>query len=154
MSIFPADCVESCDCRSKIICEENKIKYIAHNPNVKCVYKIKVDGGLIKEKVRCDWAVAVVSNEDSLEEIFLVELKGSDIDHAFEQITGTMSILSTKYSAKKWFARVVCSKVSSPQLNGINYKKLDKKLKELNKSAGELQRESIIVKTKVLEEKL
>lgn len=154
MSTFPADCVESCDCRSKIICEENKIKYIAHNPNEKCVYKIKVDEGLIKEQVRCDWAVAVVSNEDSLEEIFLVELKGSDIDHAFEQITGTMSILSTKCSAKKWFARVVCSKVSSPQLNGINYKKLDKKLKELNKSAGELQRESIIVKTKVLEEKL
>ncbi|MEE0133380.1 MAG: hypothetical protein U0I22_06225 [Treponema sp.] len=154
MSIFPADCVESCDCRSKIICEENKIKYIAHNPNEKCVYKIKVDEGLIKEQVRCDWAVAVVSNEDFLEEIFLVELKGSDIDHAFEQITGTMSILSTKCSAKKWFARVVCSKVSSPQLNGINYKKLDKKLKELNKSAGELQRESIIVKTKVLEEKL
>lgn len=154
MTIFPADCVESCDCRSKIICEENKIKYIAHNPNEKCVYKIKVDGGLIKEKVRCDWAVAVVSNEDSLEEIFLVELKGSDIDHAFEQIAGTIEFLSTRYSAKKWFARVVCSKVSSPQLNGINYKKLDKKLKELNKSAGELQRESIIVKTKVLEEKL
>ena len=154
MSIFPADCVESCDCRSKIICEENKIKYIAHNPNEKCVYKIKVDGGLIKEKVRCDWAVAVVSNEDSLEEIFLVELKGSDIDHAFEQITVTIEFLSTRYSAKKWFARVVCSKVSSPQLNGINYKKLAKKLKELNKSAGELQRESIIVKTKVLEEKL
>lgn len=126
MSIFPADCVESCDCRSKIICEG----------------------------ARCDWSVAVVLKEGTLEEIFLVELKGSDIDHAFEQITGTMSILSTKCSAKKWFARVVCSKGSSPQLNGINYKKLDKKLKELNKSAGELQRESIIVKTKVLEEKL
>ena len=154
MNIFPADCVESCDCRSKIICEENGRKYIAHNEQQKCICKIKVNGGLIKDNARCDWAVAVVSNEDSLEEIFLVELKGSDIDHAFEQITGTMSILSTKCSAKKWFARVVCSKVSSPQLNGINYKKLAKKLKELNNSAGELQRESIIVKTKVLEEKL
>lgn len=154
MSIFSADCVKSCDCRSKIICEENGRKYIAHNGQQKCICKVKVDGGLIKDNARCDWAVAVVSNEDFLEEIFLVELKGSDIDHAFEQITGTMSILSTKCSAKKWFARVVCSKVSSPQLNGINYKKLDKRLKELNKSAGELQRESIIVKTKVLEEKL
>lgn len=154
MSIFPADCVESCDCRSKIICEENGRKYIAHNGQQKCICKVKVDGGLIKDNARCDWSVAVVLKEGTLEEIFLVELKGSDIDHAFEQITGTMSILSTKCFAKKWFARVVCSKVSSPQLNGINYKKLDKKLKELNKSAGELQRESIIVKTKVLEEKL
>ena len=154
MSIFPADCVESCDCRSKIICEENKIKYIAHNPNKKCVYKIKVDGGLIKEKVRCDWAVAVVSNEDSLEEIFLVELKGSDIDHAFEQITGTIEFLSTRYSAKKWFSRVVCSKVSSPKLNSNNYKKLDKKLRALNKLASTPQRDFIIVKTKVLDETL
>ena len=154
MSIFPADCVESCDCRSKIICEEKGRKYIAHNEQQKCIYKVKVDGGLIKDNARCDWAVAVVSKEGTLEEIFLVELKGSDVDHAFDQITGTLSFMSTKYPAKKWFARVVCSKVSSPKLNGNNYKRLDKKLKELNKSAGELQRESVIVKTKVLEEKL
>ena len=62
--------------------------------------------------------------------------------------------LQQLFQRRKWFARVVCSKVSSPQLNGINYKKLDKKLKELNKSVGELQRALIIVKTKVLEEKL
>ena len=154
MSIFSADCVESCDCRSKIICEENGRKYIAHNGQQKCICKVKVDGGLIKDNARCDWAVAVVLKEGTLEEIFLVELKGSDINHAFEQITGTMSILSTKCSAKKWFARVVCSKVSSPQLNGINYKKLDKKLRALNKLASTPQRDFIIVKTKVLEETL
>lgn len=154
MSIFPGDCVQSCDCRSKIICEENKIKYIAKNPNKKCVYKVKVDGGLIKEDVRCDWAVAVVSKEETLEEIFLVELKGSNINHAFDQIAGTLAILSTKYLAKKWFARVVCSKVLTPQLKGVNYKKLEKKLRALNTIAGKPQRESIIVKTKELEEDL
>lgn len=109
MSIFPADCVESCDCRSKIICEG----------------------------ARCDWSVAVVLKEGTLEEIFLVELKGSDIDHAFEQITGTMSILSTKCSAKKWFACVVCS--SLPRLHvarhplcyGTNFFQLYGKLEAL-----------------------
>lgn len=137
MSIFPADCVESCDCRSKIICEENGRKYIAHNGQQKCICKVKVDGGLIKDNARCDWSVAVVLKEGTLEEIFLVELKGSDIDHAFEQITGTMSILSTKCSAKKWFARVVCSSLSHlhiarhPLCYGTNFFQLYGKLEAL-----------------------
>ena len=157
MSIFPADCVESCDCRSKIICEENGRKYIAHNGQQKCICKVKVDGGLNKDNARCDWAVAVVSEEGTgkaLEELFLVELKGSDINHAFEQIVGTIDVLHTNYSVTKWFVRVVCAKVSTPQLNSIHYKKLKGRLQLLNKSTGKTQRQLIIVKSNQLQEVL
>lgn len=154
MSLFPDYCVESCDDRSKIVCEENKRAYIADNPQRKTVYKVQVDGKLICENVRCDWAVAVVSKEELLEELFLVELKGSGIDHAFKQIMGTIDVLCTNYSVNKWFARIVCSKVLTPQLNSIHRKKLERRLQNLNKSAGKIQRELIIVKNNQLQENL
>lgn len=157
MNLFPVHCVESCDDRPKIVCEENKRTYIANNPQRKIVYKVQVDGKLICENARCDWAVAVVSKKETgetLEELFLVELKGSDINHAFDQIVGTIDVLRTNYSVTKWFARVVCSKIPTPQLNSIHYKRLDKKLQELNRSSGALQRNLIIVKSKMLWEEL
>lgn len=157
MSLFPDHCVESCDDRPKIVCEENKRTYIANNTQRKVVCKVQVDGKLIYEGARCDWAVAVVSEEGTgkaLEELFLVELKGSDINHAFEQIVGTIDVLHTNYSVTKWFARVVCAKVSTPQLNSIHYKKLERRLQHLNKSAGKTQRQLIIVKSNQLQEVL
>ena len=156
MSLFPDHCVESCDDRPKIVCEENKRTYIANNTQRKVVCKVQV-GKLICEGARCDWAVAVVSEEGTgkaLEELFLVELKGSDINHAFEQIVGTIDVLHTNYSVTKWFARVVCAKVSTPQLNSIHYKKLERRLQLLNKSAGKTQRQLIIVKSNQLQEVL
>lgn len=157
MSLFPDHCVESCDARPKIVCEENKRTYIANNTQRKVVCKVQVDGKLICEGARCDWAVAVVSEEGTgkaLEELFLVELKGSDINHAFEQIVGTIDVLHTNYSVTKWFARVVCAKVSTPQLNSIHYKKLKRRLQLLNKSTGKTQRQLIIVKSNQLQEVL
>jgi len=61
------------------------------NPNQDRVLKIEVDGCVISDNntPRCDYAI-VPSNEVEI----YVELKGSDIPHAVQQIESTIGLLS------------------------------------------------------------
>jgi hypothetical protein len=63
------------------------------NPQEQEVERIEVDGCAITVGLRCDWLVCVEEG-GSREEIF-VELKGSDINHAIQQIEATIPQLSS-----------------------------------------------------------
>lgn len=65
--------------------EENKRKAIFRNPNQK-IYKItQIDGCLIRKGIRTDYAV---SEEESA--TVFVELKGSNVSHACDQLIATI----------------------------------------------------------------
>ncbi|NEO18694.1 hypothetical protein [Moorena sp. SIO4A5] len=87
MKRFP-DCEEYKD-DNEIVLKENKSKLTFDNSKRDKILKIKVDGCAIDdENKRCDYAL-VCSNVE-----IYVELKGSKIAHAVEQIESTIKLLS------------------------------------------------------------
>lgn len=109
-----------------VVCQEKGRKYVLNNISEKYIRKIHVDGNLIKTGVRCDYAVDI-SDGDS---VYLIELKGSDKEHAFEQLLVTLDFFHKKYTTKKYFCRALLSRTKSPNLMGKNEKLLMKAVKE------------------------
>jgi hypothetical protein len=66
------------------------------NPQERKVEKIQVDDCAITEGLRCDWLV-LLNDAVSQEEIY-VELKGSDVSHAVDQLKATIEKLSADRS--------------------------------------------------------
>ena len=95
-------------CDQKIVLQENKSKIIFLNPNQDKILTIKVDGCVISdnETLRCDYAL-IPSDEVEI----YVELKGSDIDHAVEQIKSTIRLLSDNPQKIKKLCFVVSTRV-------------------------------------------
>jgi hypothetical protein len=102
-------------------------KYSIINKSKKEIVKYKIDGGLINnnDEIRCDYGFYT---EDKF--LFLVELKGRDYSQAIDQIINTISLLIEKPKIKvsKINARIVASKLSSPELRSSNEKKLKRLL--------------------------
>ena len=78
------------------------------NPTERKVEKIEVDGCAITEGKRCDWLV-LLNDATSKEEIY-VELKGSAVYHAVEQLRTTILKLSNDHAncSKRCF--IVCTR--------------------------------------------
>jgi len=67
---------------------ENRRKFIILNNSKFLVNEVKVDGCYILNGAKCDFLFEVINSK--LEEVFYVELKGSDISHAVEQLEATI----------------------------------------------------------------
>ena len=95
-------------CDKKIVLQENKSKITFLNPNQDKILIIKVDGCAISdnETLRCDYAL-MPSDEVEI----YVELKGSDIVHAVEQIKSTIRLLSDNPQKIKKLCFVVSTRV-------------------------------------------
>lgn len=76
---------------SRIVFEEKKSKVTFLNPNGFLQRKIKIDNCVITEGIRCDY---LLITDKRL--YYFVELKGSDVDHAVEQIAQTLARVDTK----------------------------------------------------------
>lgn len=106
--------------------------YKLHNKFGKEIVVYKVDGGLINDEnvLKCD--NGIYTENDWL---FLIELKGTDLNHALDQINNTIDILLKRPNkkVKKLNARIVLSKVSIPRISASK----ENKLKQLlHKSYG------------------
>ena len=79
-------CVQSTtDTRIKF--EENKKKIVFRNPNHSLYKKVQVDGCAINDRaIRCD---KLLVSDDEHEERY-VELKGTDVTHAIDQLESTI----------------------------------------------------------------
>jgi hypothetical protein len=95
-------------CDTKIVLQENKSKITFLNPNQDEILTIKVDGCAISdnETLRCDYAL-MPSDEVEI----YVELKGSDIVHAFKRIESTIRLLSDNPQKIKKLCFVVSTSV-------------------------------------------
>jgi hypothetical protein len=116
------------DCSKDVPLREQKEKrtYRLHNKSEKELVVYKIDGGLINNDnvLKCD--NAIYTEDDWL---FLIELKGTDLNQALDQIDRTIDRLLKQPNIKvqKLNVRIVVSKVSVPRM----YASKEKKLKQL-----------------------
>jgi hypothetical protein len=77
---------------------------------------------------KCDYGIFT-----GLNELFLIELKGRNINHAIEQIDHTIDFLRlpTKFRGMKVKARIVATKAPTPDMMSTKRLSLVKKLKSL-----------------------
>ncbi len=134
-------CTE-CSQNSIINAIENKRKYSLQNPSKKQIYKIHIDNCVITKGIRCDYLI--ISDIDKIS--FFVELKGQDIQHAIDQLIQSIITLTDKISGYKINARIVLSKVNTPDLRSTKLIKL----KELTKRHGGTVRYETILMNEII----
>ena len=96
---------------------ENNRNYIANIKNSSIVYRLSIDPNNIKQKIgiilegkKCDYGMFVVDSKA----LYLIELKGCNVDDAFEQLNETYKwfISNTQNNTiNKFKFRIVASKV-------------------------------------------
>lgn len=101
-----------------ITAEENRRKLTINNPSEKTIRKIRVDGCLpIGSGKRCDYMFEIDSLpciENPLPRMYRViylELKGCDVEKAYEQLLATIHIFHSKHKETKRECHIVASRV-------------------------------------------
>jgi len=107
------DPVDACSKITKnptIPVSENGRAFVIKNPDRQQVKIVKVDGCLVTDhRERCDYCFEV---NDPIFCVIYLELKGSDIAKAFQQICATLQHLSDRHKEiKKKFCHIVASRV-------------------------------------------
>lgn len=93
---------------TRIKVSENGKQAILLNPEKETFTKIKMDGCVIVNCTSCDWVI-----QDEHMSSILIELKGSDVDHAITQIEATFAYLKDHdLLTNKSAGLIVCSKPS------------------------------------------
>jgi hypothetical protein len=100
------------DARFSVSFNQRGREYRAENPMARRVLCYKVDGGVIEDGERCDFALGI----PSFEVVCLIELKGKDLKKAASQILSTIQILGNKIEPYVIHGRIVLSRVSRPDL--------------------------------------
>lgn len=93
--------------------QENKSTCIFNNPNQISISVVKVDGGLITDnhQSKCDYLLHWQKETEQV--VFFIELKGGDIEKAFEQLTNTIQLTKQKFgNFQSKHCVVVCTKVA------------------------------------------
>ena len=117
---FPSLCEEH---QKNIVSRDygTKRKHTAVNPNGICyVTQYNIDGVVIRTGKRCDF---LVINEDK-KDAYLIELKGSDVEKAAEQLVETEKALSKELRSYTKHYRIVCTRCRTHAINSTKYKKL------------------------------
>ena len=130
------------DCSKEVSLRETgeNRTYKLHNKSGKELVVYRIDGGLINDEnvLKCD--NGIYTENDWL---FLIELKGADLNHALDQINNTIDILLKRPNkkVKKLNARIVLSKVSIPRISASKENKL-KQLLHKSYSGGNYKKQS------------
>lgn len=97
----------------------SKTTHIANNVRNNYVTKYRIDGEVITEGARCDF---LLMNEDA-GNAYLIELKGSDLVKAAEQLEETRKKLVSELSAYQVYYRIVANKCSTHKIHLTNFRK-------------------------------
>ena len=123
-------CVQYADTRPRAQCQEKGKSYVYDQSvldNKQMVVCMHIDNGAVNGSEandinKCDYSFFIKNTPiaDSLEKAILVELKVSDVDHALEQLKGTLNIKEFKdvwNNGCPIYGRVVCSRVPGVVFN-------------------------------------
>ena len=105
-----------------IVSEEERKKHTANNVD-KCVVRhYKIDGDVIpgSHTAKCDF---LVLNDES-KQAYFIELKGSDVIHAIDQVEETVSLLKSELCGYILHGRVVCKRVPKHDNSKVTERKL------------------------------
>lgn len=120
-------CLETFDTRKHVSISENKKKYLLHNISEDLMAVFHVDGGMIQSNdiLKCDNLILDVT---SMKAVF-IELKGTDLAHAFKQVNSIIDLLSDDIAGYSKYARIVTSnRTNVPNIKANpNYVRLHKK---------------------------
>ncbi len=120
----------------KIVCKDTRgrSQYIAINQRLKKTCRIHIDDHLIKTAVqRCDYGLWVEEGN----RMILIELKGSDVDKAYEQLKTTHTFFCKNFQEHTftYSFRIVPTRVTTPNLQTMvkmeRKKGIDLKVHEL-----------------------
>ena len=145
-----AGCIKYQNREKKLVFEQHNKKYCGLNNAQKEVLGIRVDGGLIEgaKTSKCD-AAMFVDNDIC----YLIELKGSDLVTACNQISETLALFNESYKVEKCVGRIVCSKINTHEVYHDDYKTLRRTLKIIKKNCN-ISIEPLKYATAYLEENL
>ena len=112
-----------CEKNAKIIVSQDKgarsPKHIANNKSKNSVTHYRIDGVVITQGKRCDF---LLMNEDK-KVAYLIELKGSDLCHASEQLEATASVLVPQLANYKLQYRIVYKTSRTHQIESSKFKR-------------------------------
>ena len=116
-------------------------KHIANNPAGQYeVRQYRLDGNIVKNMMCCDFLLL----NDSCMNAYYIELKGSDIAHAVEQLEAGLHIFKEGLKNYTAFFRIVTSKTRTQDLKSTKFRRFQRTM----------GKERIIVKTNEIEETL
>ena len=98
--------------QSSFVSSDNGCKHEGKNSSHDEVRQFKVDGEVFPKKnpkIRCDWLLL----NDTKKHAYYIELKGSDIPHAIEQIESTIKEISPSISEYKQIYRRIIYKTGT-----------------------------------------
>jgi len=111
---------------------EQQSRVTFHNPYLRAIQQIKVDGCVFKgnDGKKCDYLINVAETNTSV----LVELKGSDIDEAFQQLNQAQERLAEHINRRIFW--IICysgsprhtTEVANMRLQARLHKKADLRL--------------------------
>ena len=111
---------------SLIVLKEKKSKITLLNPDSKLYHEVKVDGDLYAltetQDKKCDYLELGKETKDA----FFIELKGVDIDTAYEQLLASAKNINVGSVSKK-VGIVVSPHIPKANVKFLNYLKLCKK---------------------------
>jgi DNA-binding protein YbaB len=87
---------------------ENRSNITFINKNKEDIRKVTVDGCAITQGIRCDWLLIRPDDKE-----FFVELKGSDLKHAYEQIERSIKQIAKDCYIREKNIYIVMSKYPS-----------------------------------------
>lgn len=99
--------------------DRNPQKHIGHNKKTSFVTHYRIDGVIIEDGQKCDFLL--INEEDAV--AYLIELKGSDLTKAAEQLEETEKKLSkilAKYDIKY---RIVAKKCRTQEIESSKFRK-------------------------------
>ena len=122
------DCTD-CSKGKKIVANEKRRKYTAENVNSKTICKVRIDDCVIvgSSIIKCDYLFLVCDDSTAL----FIELKGQNMSHAIDQIEASIAYLSTILKNFSINARIVLSKVNTPDIQSSKLVKFKHKIKKL-----------------------
>lgn len=91
---------------ARFVSSENQCTHIGENPSSHSVRQFKIDGGVFPKGTtpqRCDYLLLNDVKKDS----YYIELKGSDIPKAVQQIDSTVDLISSSLPGYKIYRRIV-----------------------------------------------
>ena len=138
-------CLDFNDKRSKAVFKDKGSglsKFNAINQLSKSIKGLRVDDCLIKEGAKCDYLLIIEAEE----KLYFIELKGSDLVKAVDQINTTLDKLLPLIDHKIVNGRIVLSKVNAPDIKDSRLLKLRQRIKQLN---GTLEYKSILMEENI-----
>lgn len=124
------------DTRSIVHFGERGKEYHAHNTMSRRVLRYRVDGAIITEGRRCDYAMGLPREAV----VYLIELKGKSLREAACQIRATMETLRQRICGYTIHGRVVLRRIQRPDLRASDVMILER---TLARSGGSFKRECL-----------